>query len=176
MGGVTPNARRLIAETTAETVKVCVCLCFDEDGCLCQPNSGWCAPDCKPEWVGDGYCDVDCFRQGCEWDSDDCSKNFTSKLSTIFPHELLRLLFAASELKLPLPRHSKFDYSACPDTCDRKLLHDNNCDAECNIAPCNFDGEDCYRKLARYRILKRPLFHRPMRSELCECLARRWRL
>lgn len=87
---------------------------------------GWCAPDCKTAWIGDGTCDVACFRSECSYDAGDCDKKYSR-----------------SNVMFPLPPHEKFNYTGCPTTCSRNLLHNFVCDPQCNYFECNYDGGDC---------------------------------
>eukprot|EP00922_Rhytidocystis_sp_ex-Travisia-forbesii_P010052 GHVS01014740.1.p1 GENE.GHVS01014740.1~~GHVS01014740.1.p1 ORF type:complete len:542 (+),score=113.46 GHVS01014740.1:260-1885(+) len=97
---------------------------FDAGDC-----KGWCRSECPPLWNGDGRCDLDCYTEECKWDSGDC-KHLQDK-----GYKALTLSTASME---------SFDYSNCK--CDRKLLGNGSCDAECNTYECNKDKLDCTEK------------------------------
>ncbi|EZG63631.1 putative notch domain protein [Gregarina niphandrodes] len=85
---------------------------------------GWCAPDCKPGWPGDGKCDLDCFREECKWDGGDCDGKYEQ-----------------NHIGFPPPDPIAFDYGGCK--CEPRLLNNAHCDWECNSAECNWDSGDC---------------------------------
>eukprot|EP00922_Rhytidocystis_sp_ex-Travisia-forbesii_P010048 GHVS01014735.1.p1 GENE.GHVS01014735.1~~GHVS01014735.1.p1 ORF type:complete len:548 (+),score=101.24 GHVS01014735.1:252-1895(+) len=89
----------------------------------------WCRSECPPLWMGDGHCDLDCYTEECKWDNGDC-KHLQDK--------------GYKALTLSTSSRGSFDYSNC--TCDRKLLGNGSCDAECNTYECNKDMLDCTEK------------------------------
>ena len=49
-----------------------------------EDQTGWCAPGCKPAYLGDGSCDDECFNEPCGWDGDDCDANWELKRTLVF--------------------------------------------------------------------------------------------
>jgi len=45
-----------------------------DDACDDGNGNGndYCAPGCPWDWIGDGWCDDDCYNSACSWDGGDC--------------------------------------------------------------------------------------------------------
>ncbi|XRA96477.1 papilin [Pycnococcus provasolii] len=40
------------------------------------PPKVYCAPGCYLTWIGDGYCDLDCYNADCNFDANDCTFSY----------------------------------------------------------------------------------------------------
>lgn len=110
---------------------------------------------CKPNWYGDGQCDMDNCSAQCNWDGGDCAISqcgeYTSTGgggtstapantgSTTTPQES-----AADDDGNTDDTSAALDKVACRRAGGKpRLIDDGNCDAFNNIAACKHDGKDC---------------------------------
>ena len=76
-----------------------------------------CPKDCAQADMGNGYCNVECYRVSCEWDRNDCE-----------PH-----ILGHGDTKKEVT-------SQCADGCPPYMIKDGTCDEACNVEACLFDG------------------------------------
>jgi len=39
-----------------------------------EENPGFCAPECREQFIGDKFCDEACYNEACNWDCGDCNE------------------------------------------------------------------------------------------------------
>ncbi|KAJ1612320.1 mucin-like protein [Cryptosporidium canis] len=128
-----------------------------------------CPLNCEESWIGDGWCDKECFTDLCGNDGGDCTgwcapecrpswlgdgqcdidcfnpkcnwDNDDCKGQDIELKKKIALILEKNDVN---STNIEFDYSYC--NCNKELLGNNICDIECNKIECNMDKGDCLHR------------------------------
>eukprot|EP00045_Choanoeca_perplexa_P018101 m.277868 g.277868 ORF g.277868 m.277868 type:complete len:2891 (+) comp17714_c0_seq2:39-8711(+) len=124
---------------------------FDGGDCL-TVEAETCASDCNAAMIGDGNCDLECFTVECAFDLDDCKPTTTVAPTTTAPSTSASLNNASTASQSSVSPGSSTTASSQSSTaasceasgCNPQDIGNGVCDASCNIAECQFDGNDCF--------------------------------
>jgi hypothetical protein len=122
---------------------------------------GWSVPNCNegcpPNWIGDGYCDVQCNVSSCDWDANDCINATSSQWTANAQHWYVLFFFPCpiSHHRAYLCRYQGGAAGAgagagfgnmanyCSRGCPSSWIGDKYCDRACKVVECGMDAGDC---------------------------------
>jgi len=119
---------------------------WDCEGCSCIPGDN-CAEGCAWGFLGDGYCDEECFNEDCDFDDTDCGCAYDY---TEYGAEDCDEAYDLYEIVCDeLETEFGWDCIGCACAfcdalgCPWSYMGDGWCDEECLTDACGYDGGDC---------------------------------
>lgn len=105
---------------------------------------GWSVPNCNegcpPNWIGDGYCDVQCNVSACDWDANDCV-NSTGSAWTANMQQQQQHWYQGAGAGASAGFGNIANY--CSRGCPSSWIGDKYCDRACKVVECGMDAGDC---------------------------------
>lgn len=105
----------------------------------------WACPNCNegcpPNWIADGYCDIQCNVSACDWDGGDCANQTAPGVgggANGQQHAFNHYAPPHGNWYQPMA-HAQYCSRGCPSS----WIGDKYCDRACKSAECGFDAGDC---------------------------------
>ena len=116
---------------------------------ICSPSnqgSYSCAYGCPSSYLGDDYCDPECYNADCNWDCSDCELP-SDYCAPGCPDSWVGDGYCDRECWNEVCNWDGGDCTAqsdqCSSGCPDSFIGDGVCEPVCNTAACNYDGGDC---------------------------------
>eukprot|EP00727_Mastigamoeba_balamuthi_P004820 m51a1_g14336 putative transmembrane protease serine 11g-like (1957) ;mRNA; r:141011-151085 len=96
---------------------------------------------CPTANIGNGYCNMLCYNEACQWDGGDCNKTKCSAGCTV--EMLANNVCDAQCASSACGYDNSACHGLCASNCLTSMINDTHCDAACMTSACSYDGGDC---------------------------------
>eukprot|EP00727_Mastigamoeba_balamuthi_P014789 m51a1_g9936 putative peptidase c14 (4927) ;mRNA; r:73913-115619 len=114
------------------------------DATMAAVDAGTKVCSCPSKHIGNGYCNILCFTEECQWDGGDC--NNTEQCDPGCTPAML----ANSVCDIECATYNCYDdngvckwWDECSDQCLKSMIDNGHCDRACVTSRCRYDGDDC---------------------------------